>query len=142
MTKDGDLRSIFRSRMPDIHWQPIESPVTASGIPDVNGCHEDTGEFWIEYKRCSANAVGIDKFQVAWHERRCRSGGRTFLAVRLIATEGPRRETRDELWVFHGTAIRRVFLGGLRGAHALYRGVGGPARWDWAAVRQILRSMR
>lgn len=143
MDKDGGLKGVFRSKLTDIHWQAIESPITGAGTPDMNGCAEDTGEFWVENKRCDANAVPIDSFQVGWHERRIRMGGRTFLAVRLLATAGPRKGgARDELYLYRGEDIRLVFLNGLRGALPMYSGVGGPSKWDWKKVRQILRKLR
>lgn len=126
MTKDGGLRELFRQHLPDIHWVSIESPLTGAGIPDVNGCLGR--EFWIEFKQCSANAVRIDKFQVAWNERRHRAGGLTFLAVRQ----------KERLYLFRGQDIRAIFLYGLRGADPLLVTSDGVSTWDWPAVKRLL----
>lgn len=141
MADDGGLRPLFRQRLPDLHWQSIESWMTGSGTPDSNACGDGV-EFWAEFKRATANAVPVNVFQVGWHERRRRAGGRTFIVVRLLSEAGPRRgEARDDLFVFRGSDVRAVFLGGLRGADSLYHGEGGPSRWSWEKVRlALLRS--
>ena len=137
MDKDGGLKVIFRAHLPEFHWQAIESALTGAGTPDTNYCHSGV-EGWIEYKRAEANRVVIDKFQVAWHERRLRAGGRVFLAVRLLASAGPRRgEARDELFLYRGSDTRRVFLEGLR-IEPLVHSAGGPARWNWMNIQNTL----
>jgi hypothetical protein len=126
MYKDGDLRNIFRSHLPEIHWTSIESAVTGAGIPDANGCYRGI-EFWIEFKKADAIKVRIDKFQVSWHERRARAEGRTFLAVRR----------RDELFLYKGSDIRQVFLDGLNVSPLLFCDK-GPANWNWRRINAIL----
>ena len=143
MHKDGGLRDVFRKYLvpAGFDFQPIESSITGAGIPDMNVCHPDCGEVWVENKRASSNGVGIDPFQVSWHERRNRRGGRTFLAVRLLTVAGPRKGSpRDELFLFPGTAIRGVFLGGLSSSAPAYHGTDGPAKWDWEAIINILKA--
>lgn len=130
---------MFRKHLPDVHWTSIESPVTGAGIPDSNGC-ADGVEFWVEHKRATALAVGLSKFQVAWHLRRRRAGGRTFIAVRLLASAGPRKGgPRDELFLYSGSDCKLVFDQGLR-VHPLLHCTGGPGRWDWVRIRSILIS--
>lgn len=138
---DGNLGQIFQKRLPKAHWQRIETLV-GRGTPDLNGCL-DGKEFWIENKSTSGWVVKFEDGQVAWHERRCRAGGRTFIAVRRQANAGPRRgDACDELWLFHGQQAREVASDGLRGVRpmtmALGWWAGGPARWGWDQVRQIL----
>lgn len=82
---DGNLRKLFQSHLPQVHWQSIESGMTGRGIPDLNGCHE-ASEFWIECKLTKHWSVSIRPEQIAWLSRRCRVGGRAFVAVRRTAT--------------------------------------------------------
>jgi hypothetical protein len=139
MNKDGDLRNMFRSKLTEFHWVSIESTLTGAGIPDANYCYNGY-EGWVEFKRASATAVAIDKLQVAYHERRARVGGHTFLAVRLFSEAGPRRgAARDELFIYRGTDIRQVFLNGLR-ITPIHHSLGGPSRWNWSEIKNILIS--
>lgn len=135
MDKDGGLRTLFRKHLPAIHWVSIESSLTGAGIPDANGCWAGS-EFWIEYKQCSANAVAIAPFQVAFAERRARAGGWTYLAVRRI------NRAADELYLYSGRDVRAVHDRGLAGASPLYLGGGGPSKWNWERVEQILLKLR
>ena len=132
---DGNLRQLLQNHLPMIHWQSIETLI-GRGTPDMNGCL-DGQEFWIENKATSGWTVTFETGQVAWHERRFRAGGRTFIAVRRQAIAGPRRgEAVDELWLFRGQEARAVSLDGLKGKQPIV-GIwhGGPARWDWGAIK-------
>lgn len=136
---DGNLRTIFRTRLPEAHWQGIETWSTGQGVPDMNGCLQGH-EFWIENKLAKGWKVNFEPGQVAWAERRIRAGGRVFLAVRRQATAGPRRGGAfDELWLFRGQESRAVEADGLKGKQSVL-GIwhNGPARWDWAQIRIIL----
>lgn len=136
---DANLGSIFQNHMPTVHWQRIETMV-GRGTPDLNGCLYGQ-EFWIENKTTSGWAVTFEMGQVAWHERRLRAGGRTFVAVRRIANAGPRRGAAcDELWLYRGQAARQLEAGGLKETRHLATGlwVGGPARWHWDTIGSIL----
>lgn len=136
---DGNLRSLFQKHLPDIHWQPIETWSTGQGVPDVNGCCGGR-EFWIENKATGGWTIHFEPGQVAWAERRVRAGGRTFVAVRRQANAGPRRgQAVDELWLFNGESARALALNGLKaGPRPLVQTSGGPARWDWPKIRQLL----
>lgn len=126
--KDGGLRPLFHEHLrAGIHWQSIETAITGSGVPDDNYCGHGR-EGWIEYKVTDGNKVKIRPMQVAWHERRMRAGGRTFLAVRKI----------NSLYLYRGEVIRRVFLHGLSGTKPLLLCDGGPPRWDWGCIRKFL----
>jgi hypothetical protein len=130
---DGGLRQLFQGAMSTVHWQSIETWSTGKGVPDLNGCSMGI-EFWIELKLASANAVVIAPEQVAWAERRLRSRGRVFLAVRRKASDGKRRPGYDELWLFHGSTTRTIMMQGLSSAPPLCVTRGGPAKWDWAKI--------
>lgn len=130
---DGKLRKIFHQKLPG-HWQSIETGGTGRGIPDSNFCIKGV-EGWVEFKKADHWKVGIAPHQVAWIERRRRNGGRAFIAV---------RRAEEELWLLRPTAGRyllRLGLNKMREAHSsqIY-GVwlGGPARWDWNMVEEIL----
>lgn len=136
---DGNLRTIFRTRLPEVHWQGIETWSTGQGVPDMNGCI-DGQEFWIENKLTTGWAVTFEPGQVAWHERRVRAGGRVLLAVRRQSKGGPRLgAATDELWLFRGQESRAVSVDGLKGGQPVL-GIwpGGPARWNWDTIRKIL----
>ncbi len=135
--RDGDLRRLFRVHLPLFDWQSIETGGVGLGVPDLNYCFAGQ-EGWLELKQTQAMAVSIDAVQVAWIERRLRAGGRVFVAVRRHCPSGPRREARDELWLLHGAQSRNLHDHGLGQSDALLHCVGGPAKWDWAAVGKIL----
>jgi len=137
MSVDGGLRQEFRKRLPDFHWTSIESGLTAAGIPDSNYC-KDGVEGWVEFKLTSSFRVRIDPFQVAWHERRFRARGLTFLAVRYQHGGGPRKGAPiDSLYVYRGDRIRAVFREGLSVTPELVF-PGGPSAWRWSEVGQLL----
>lgn len=126
---DGGLRKIFRERLVDFHWVSVESGSTGFGIPDINYCCAGA-EGWIECKATSGWAVSIQPGQVAWHLRRARHGGRTFIAVR-------RKQT--QLWLIRGRDVEVLLGSGLRGCHGP-SWEGGPGAWDWASIRALLTS--
>lgn len=136
---DGGLRQIFQKHLPKIHWQSIETLI-GRGTPDMNGCLSGQ-EFWIENKLTSGWAVNFEIGQVAWHERRLRAGGRTFVAVRRQANSGPRKGAAcDELWLFYGYDIRQLEAEGLKDLRFKTAGwfEGGPAKWYWDTIQGIL----
>jgi len=114
--------------LPDFDWLSVETHVTSRGVPDSNYCI-DGKEGWIELKACDGWRAGIRAEQVAWAERRLRKGGRVLLAI---------RRAKRELWIFPGAAMRQLFASRLDAAVPLGRWGGGPATWDWAAIRSIL----
>lgn len=137
MARDGDLRAIFRRKLPQFDFQSVETGGTGRGIPDANYCFEGK-EGWVEFKRTGAWAVGLRPEQVAWALRRCRHGGRVWIAVRRV------REESDELWLVPGELARELKADGLNAliARSLggYRWYGGPSKWDWGQVAQVLVS--
>lgn len=136
---DGGLRQEFHTRLRWVHWVAVESGLTGKGIPDSNGCAQGR-EFWIEYKFDNHWACRLLPEQVAWHWRRYRVGGTTFIATRRTSKPGPRTPAADELWLHEGRWVRELKDGGLRGAPALGIWGGGPGCWDWEEVGSILMS--
>lgn len=124
---DGKLRQIFREELPQFHWQSIESGMTGAGIPDSNFCCRGV-EGWVEFKRTEGWAVNLSPFQVGWHLRRGRAGGRTFVAV---------RRKKTQLWLVRGSLARTLAEKGLRDFPAPSWD-GGRAGWPWPEVARLL----
>jgi hypothetical protein len=138
--RDGNLRTTFQKHLPDAHWQAVETWGIAPGVPDAEFCFPGGYQGWIEFKVTKLSATTITAQQVAWLERRCRYGGRAFLAVRRKRNGvGARAKLRcDELHLFDGTEAHAILVGGIAGATPLGVWSGGAARWDWDAVRCFL----
>lgn len=136
---DGGLRPIFRQHLrAGWHWQSVETGLIGGGVPDSNYCVGGR-EGWVEYKRASANAVGLRPAQVAWLDRRGRAGGRVTIAVRRVRRARARSAPCDELWLLEGAKAVRVAELGLAASDAvLLRCDGGPAHWDWEQVEVVL----
>lgn len=137
---DGGLRTLYRTHLPEFHWQAIESATTGLGIPDSNYCYKGA-EGWIENKLTSGYVIGMRPMQVAWIERRARAGGRVFIAVRRKCDWGPRRGDKcDQLIILGPHMARGDKL--LKDHEPMFGAIaywnGGPARWDWDQVREIL----
>jgi hypothetical protein len=134
---DGGLRKLFREHFPEAQWTSVETGSTGAGVPDAEYCFPGGAQGWVEFKLATANVVRIDPEQVAWAERRSRNDGPVFLAVRQKALQGPRRKAVDALFLYRGIQTRAVMLGGLVTSPVGWW-PGGPARWDWDAIRYIL----
>jgi hypothetical protein len=129
--RDGDLRAIFRRKLPHFDWTSVESGGTGRGIPDSEYCHEGaTG--WVEFKQTDGWAVKIRAEQVGWIMRRWRHGGRVWVAV---------RRRSDELWVVPGDAAVQLKGHGLRAVPSEHWS-GGPGSWDWERVAYLLAPPR
>jgi len=130
---DGNLRKIFRERLPQVHWVSIETGGTGRGIPDSNACYNGS-EWWVEFKLTNGWAVNLRPEQIGWLLQRTRAGGRTFIAIRRRA---------DELWLFEGAFARELKDYGLRGAPPpIGRWSGGPSAWDWGQILQLFSKIR
>jgi len=127
---DDGLRALFRKHLSQVHWVSVETGLTESGVPDLEGCYKGVS-LWLECKATQAWAVKIRPFQIGWHLRRQRAGGRTFVAVRR------RVKLLNELWLYEGGVIIELSKQGLR-LPPIARFEGGPARWDWDRVLFLL----
>ena len=134
---DGGLRKLFQKNLPQFHFVSIETGSTGRGIPDSNYCL-DGHEGWIEFKTCTANAVGMRPEQIAWIERRRRAGGRVWIMVRKHRPVSPRLAACDELWMFHGADVRALAQEGLACGLIYAHWEGGPARWAWENIGKVL----
>lgn len=134
---DGNLRALFVKHLPNVDWSCIESPDTACGVPDLNGCYRGM-DLWIEMKATATNAVRVRPVQVAWIHRRVRHGGNVWIAVRYHHPGGPRRGLPiDNLVLVPGCAVMGLAEHGLRG-HMQIMFEGGPKQWPWEKVLQTL----
>lgn len=150
MTKqrDGGLRQIVQTWLPDVQWQAIETWSTGQGVPDLHYIIKGGYAGWIECKQTVAWSVGVKPEQVGWAERYARYGGRSFFFVRQFCKAGPRVEARDVLWVIGSGGGRALADRGLRafdeslvdgdGTHLLLCCQGGPAEWRWDLIRKIM----
>lgn len=133
---DGGLSKIFREHLLRFHWQRIESGLTGGGIPDTNYCVNGI-EGWIEWKKTNSNKVTMRPDQVGWHLRRYRAGGRTFIAVRLQHSGGPRRGVPvDSLYLYAGRDARLLAMDGLRSKPL---GSWSRGAWDWSEIEKIIK---
>jgi hypothetical protein len=139
MSTDGGLWQEFKSHLKWWDWQRIESGLTGSGIPDLNGCCMGH-DIWVELKWTDGWKPGIRSEQVGWAERRARAGGKVFLAVRRRCEAGVRRAAADELWVYGSDGARLVLDGGLKGKAPRLMFTGGPSKWDWSALNELFLS--
>lgn len=139
MTKiDGGLRALFHKHLPEFDWAAIETGPTTPGVPDTNAAGQGV-EFWIEMKRTASHRVQFRPFQVPWINRRVRAGGRVWVAIRRLHEGGVRRGPPvDELWLISGRYIIELDAHGIRGVLRTYHWVGGPSKWGWAEVQEIL----
>lgn len=139
---DAGLRSLLHTHLrAGFHWQAVETGLTAAGVPDTNFCSGGV-EGWVECKATREWAVTLIPEQVGWLTTRARRGGRVFIAVRRVASAGPRKgPAADELWLIRGALAREAREGGLRGLPpSALLGVwpGGPGAWDWPRVSALL----
>jgi hypothetical protein len=146
---DGGLSDLFRKNLPGFHFQRIETGGTGRGIPDTNYALTGGITGWIEYKWTDGWAVTLMPEQIGWLMRRARMGCRGWIAVRKQTPEGPRRgRAVDLLYMVPGEWAALAADHGLRRLEAFlrpdgsgmgpWRWGGGPANWDWAAVRGLL----
>ena len=64
MSKERNLWALLRDNIKEVHWQRIETGMTGSGVPDVNGCAKGK-EFWVELKEVhSGNSLTLRPMQV------------------------------------------------------------------------------
>ncbi len=125
---EKNLWGLLQSHLPrkKCDYQRIETGSTGRGIPDVNICYKGS-EVWIELKIVKGRKVGLTSEQVAWHYRRARAGGVTWILARDKA-KGPRKGTYDKLYLWPGSASVAVKQQGILAPcpHIFTR----PYEWD------------
>ena len=66
----------------DWHFTRIESS-TVNGIPDVH-CVVNRQVFWIELKANTSKNCGLSKYQINWHIKYLKAGGRAYILNRPL----------------------------------------------------------
>jgi penicillin-binding protein-related factor A (putative recombinase) len=98
MAKEKNLWALLRDNLLDFHLQRIETGMTGSGVPDVNGCKKGK-EFWVELKEIhSGNSLTLRPMQVSWLAKRAMHGGQVFVLARK----------NDEIKLFHVDGLEGV----------------------------------
>jgi hypothetical protein len=132
MSIDGGLRPLFRKKLTGFFWVPVETPMSGGGVPDHHwACDGIVG--WNEYKKARGWRVKFRIEQPAWHEAYGRHGGRSFVIVRRTVPGA------DDLYVFRGRDAREIADNGLTDVVPLLLTRGGPARWDWERIAELLK---
>ena len=119
MTKESDLWrriNLIQKTEPTWHLVRIESN-TINGIPDVNGII-DSKDFWLELKANDAKNVGLSKYQINFHLKRRRLGGRcsilnispTHASLELLEIREPGIPFPVSRFPFSKTGIRMALI--------------------------------
>jgi len=133
---DGGLRKLFHTKLPHFHFQAIETGGTGRGIPDSNYCYKGI-EGWIEFKVTDGWLCDLRPEQVAWHLKRHRAGGRTWIATRRKHAGGPRKgDPVDELWIAPGKLAKDLQEKGLKLIHPQLLKFDTP--WNWTQIENLL----
>ena len=64
------------------HFTRIES-ATIRGIPDLN-CLINGCEFWLELKSKESKNLGLSNYQINWHIKHQKCGGKVFILLHTI----------------------------------------------------------
>tara|TARA_R100000278_G_scaffold32349_1_gene29489 strand:+ start:2402 stop:2809 length:408 start_codon:yes stop_codon:yes gene_type:complete len=108
--------NLIQKTEPTWHLVRIESS-TINGIPDVNGII-DGKEFWVELKANDAKNAGLSKFQINFHLKRIKLGGRCFIlnaspskrCLELLVVREPGIPIPVSRFPFHKKHIRDLLL--------------------------------
>jgi penicillin-binding protein-related factor A (putative recombinase) len=129
MAKEKNLWLLMRKNLPQIHLQRIETGMTGSGVPDVNGCGKGK-EFWAELKEIhSGNQLNLRPMQISWLAKRASHGGQVFVLARKNGI----------IKLFHVdslTGIKELVKGGFKSKALLTLEV----PYDWKALNTALLS--
>lgn len=129
--RDGGLRSAFRKYLPKFQWTSIESPFTGAGTPDAEFCYSGK-QGWVEFKRARGWSADMRPEQVAWHMRRARCGGRSFIAIRK----------ESKLYIYNGKDAKQLHNEGILNTRPLLFSDTGMVNWPWTKIAQILAPIR
>ena len=132
MSAEKTFWSLFRSHIPkDCDVQRIETGSTGRGIPDINLCYQGY-EFWIELKVVKGRSVDLAPEQVAWHYRRTRAGGTTWIIAR-DKYDKVKKGKGDFIYLWHGDCVVKVKEKGIECPGHRFS-----APFDWAAIWAVL----
>lgn len=127
MSEEKTFSKLFISHLPKLaHHQRIETGLTGRGIPDINICFE-AEECWVELKVVKGKQVQLAPEQVAWHYRRHRAGGTTWIVAR-DKYDGVRKGKGDDIYIWKGLDAPEVLKHGIE-FPSLYK-FSSPFDWD------------
>ena len=78
--KETKLWQQIKNLKKDWHFTRIESS-TINGIPDVH-CVVNKQVFWLELKANTSKNCGLSKYQINWHIKYLKAGGRAYILNR------------------------------------------------------------
>lgn len=84
--KESKLWNELKNLNKDWHFTRIESS-TINGIPDVH-CVVNKQVFWLELKANTSKNCGLSKYQINWHIKYQKAGGKAFILNRPLL-KGP-----------------------------------------------------
>ena len=112
MPNESTFVKLVKKHLPlEVDWQRIETGGTGTGIPDVNICYNGQ-EHWIEFKIVKGRSVDLSPMQIAWHSRRTKAGGRTWIIARHTF-DGPRIGKGDRIYLWPGRCAKEVMQKGI-----------------------------
>jgi len=123
---EKNFSKLFIKHLPkDAHHQRIETGDTGRGIPDINIGY-DSREYWVELKVVKGRQIKLSPEQIAWHFRRTRAGGVTWI-IAQDKYEGVRKGKGDVIYAWEGQHSMTVADKGLN-FDAKYKWE-GPFNW-------------
>ena len=84
--KESRLWDLLKQLPKTFYFQRIESN-TGNGIPDVY-CMYEGRSFWLELKADDSKNRGLSKWQINWHIKYKRAGGKVFILNRPLLDKG------------------------------------------------------
>lgn len=140
---DDGLRVLFHNNLRKFgaHCTTIETGNSTLGVPDSHICIEGI-DLWIEHKRAYANCVRLSVEQVGWISYRKRVGGRVFVAVRKRRKASARLKDCDDLYIFDGRDAEVLKEEGLKKVMPIGLWGGGPRKWLWTEIVELLTSKK
>ena len=81
--KESKLWNDIKNINKDWHFTRIESN-TINGIPDVH-CVVNRQVFWLELKANTSKNCGLSKYQINWHIKYLKAGGRAYILNRPLS---------------------------------------------------------
>tara|TARA_R110000824_G_scaffold64402_2_gene168250 strand:+ start:20478 stop:20888 length:411 start_codon:yes stop_codon:yes gene_type:complete len=133
--KESNFWNLLKAHLPKtIDTQRIETGSTGRGIPDVNMCKLGK-EIWVELKVVKGRKVQLSPEQTAWHFRRTRAGGTTWILAR-DKVDGVRKGKYDKIYAWSGKYSVDVSGNGIDSENAIV----WERPFDWDEIWQLLFS--
>lgn len=129
MSSEATFSKLVKSHLPvGAHWQRIETGSTGTGIPDVNICLNGK-EVWVELKLIKGKRVDLAPTQVAWHMKRAKAGGITWILARHTY-DGVRIGKGDKIYLWKGLHAKTIKEDGIAsGGYSVWS-----APFDWENI--------